>query len=278
MSLARRVILIGGVLLVSGCDPVNRMKTLLGLATPPPTTLPVTEKKDFDFAKANREILAEMIRVVFDTNEVADDEFFQGLLSSFNQGASIEGIYRGLIQGQRYRALESGSLGAGPAQIRFLATELARIQEAMREPTRLDTPQSRALPSIEFPEDEAGVESLAPEQDRPRDSAGPRKKGEIENDLMRNFIGASPYTLKRILGDEVLRKLDEMKKAPADRAQWYAGTVLHLRERGVDFGLPLRNSSDFGLHLRFAETVSADRVIWEVLNRYHRVINFLGKK
>lgn len=256
-----------------------RLKEFLGLApSPAPVTeSPTAEKRNFDLAKGKREILAEMLRVVFDQAEIEDDDFFQGLFSSFNQGASIEGIYRGLVQGQRYRALETGGLGADPAQIRFFAAELARIQESMRNPTRLDTQESRRPPRIEYPEGDSPESAANPPPSVPADPKAPLKKGELENRLLRDFIGSSHFTLKRILGDEVLKKLDEMKGSPADVAQWYASTVVRLGKSGVDFGVPLRNSDDFGMHQRFAETVSLDRVIWEVLNRYHRCINALGK-
>ncbi len=268
------------LLLLSACDPVARVRQFLGIApTPTPAReAPPVEKRNFDLAKGRREILGEMLRVVFDVPEVDDDEFFQGLLSSFNQGASIEGIYRGLVQGPRYRSLETGGAGADPAQIRFFASELALLQESMRDPTRLDTRESRAFPSIEFPEGDSGEAGTKREPEPAAGAGGSRKKGELESQLLRDFIGSSHYTLKRILGNEVLKKLDELKGSPADVAQWYAGTVLRLGKRGIDFGVPLRNSDDFGMHLRFAETVSLDRVIWETLNRYHRCINALGRK
>jgi hypothetical protein len=269
-----RVVVSGFLCLaLTGCDPFLELRSLLGQRPAPVPSPTPAEKKNFDLAKGRREILAEMLRVVFDTSEVENDEFFEGLLSSLNQGASIEGIYRGLIQGQRYRSLETGATGADPAQIRFFAAELALLQESMKNPTRLDTKESRGVPTIEFPDgDTASAVTSGPESDVPL------KKGELESRLTRDFIGASPYTLKRILGNEALKKIDELKESRADMAQWYAATVLRLVKRGVDFGVPLRNSDDFGMHLRFAETVSPDRVIWEVLNRYHRCINAIAKK
>jgi hypothetical protein len=258
---------------LAGCKPLSELKRLLGLnSMPSPVPAPV-EIRIMDPSKGRREILAEMFRVVFDTREVADDEFFEGLLSSLHQGASIEGVYRGLIRGQRYRSLEIGSMGADPSQVRFFASEISLLQDSMREPTRFDTKESRGVPTIEYPEEDSSIGSSPAQEPKPR-----LKKEDLEKALLQDFAGSSHYTLKRILGDEALRKIEELKGSRADLSRWYASTVLRLQKTGVDFGIPLRNSGDFGMHLRFAENMPLDRVIWEVLNRYHRCINALGRR
>ena len=95
----------------------------------------------------------------------------------------------------------------------------------------------------------------------------------IAQHLRQIFANASFFTLKRVLGDEVLKVLDEMKSDPKLRAQWYATQVVRMMEYQVNFGLALRNRPDFIFHRGWAETVSPDRLCWELLNREHRLLN-----
>lgn len=217
-------------------------------------------------AKENSEILAEMVRVVFDQNEIDDKSDFGSLVHSLNQGASFEGIYRGLIAGSRYRALESKSQAAGPAELKVFATELMAIQSEMQNPTHFEAATAKQVPSIEMPdgsEADASGDASASNQNPP--------------DFLQMFIGASTYTLKRVLAEEMMKKMDETTD-PGAFAQWYAGWVVKWCDAKVDFGLELRNKPDFDFHFKFAQKMARDRVKWEVLNRVHRLLNAASKQ
>ena len=217
-----------------------------------------------------------MFQVTFNKKEIEDPSQFSGFLSSLNQGASLEGIYRGLVMGARYRVTESNAKAASPAAIKFFASEMSELQNGMKNPTVFSKDTAKLFPTIEYPE---GTNDSIPDKLTFGDTkegekdAAKKDKNQLTAEMLQDFIGATPYTLKRVLAEEALKKMDEMKDSPADLAQWYAGLVVHLSAANTDFGLPQRNSSDFDFHFRFARTMSIDRVKWEVLNRYHRIIN-----
>jgi hypothetical protein len=279
-------------LALSGCEPVQKMLELLELVKPAtpgkvtqpesiqnelgasPTPTPILDPvaKAESIAKQNSELLAEIYKVVFNEDEVEDKSDYGSLVNSLNQGASLEGIYRGLVMGSRYRALESKAQGASPAELKFFAIEMAELQSAMRQPTQFSETEAKKPPSIDYPDG-----SLATPTAGAATVTKKRDKAEIMAGLLKTFIGASVYTLKRTLGDEALRKFDEDKDDIGNLARWYASTVVRLSQSKVDFGLELRNRADFDFHFRFAKNMAVDRVKWEALNRYHRYLNAVSK-
>ena len=224
-------------------------------------------------AKAHAEFLAEMLRVIFDEPDVENKNYFGELTHTLNQGASLEGIYRGIIMGSRYRAMESKAQAAPPTELKAFAIEMAEIQDVMKNPTVFEPDESKKAPSIEFPD---GSEAVAGHTSQTVSKK--REKAVVRDELLQMFIGASSFTLKRVLGDEALRKIDESKDDIGELAQWYANGVIRLCQSKIDFGLELRNKPDFDLHFKFAQKMSLDRVRWEVLNRYHRYLNFTAKQ
>jgi len=247
------------------------------LATPSPSPTPALDPK-IVATKANAELLTEMFQVTFNKKEIEDPSQFSGLLSSLNQGASLEGVYRGLIMGARYRVTESKAKAASPAAIKFFASEMSELQAGMKNPTEFSKITAKEFPTIEYPEgtSDSGSNSLTfgnDQQGAQEKDKNKKDKNALAAEMLQDFIGATPYTLKRVLSEEILKKVDELKDSRADLAHWYAGLVVHLSDANTDFGLPQRNSSDFDFHFRFAMAMSQDRVMWEVLNRYHRIIN-----
>jgi len=273
------VVLVSSVFL-SSCRPLSSLLGLLGLEQAPAPVAGSSgknEKSPEDVAgltKANSELLGEMVRVVFNQEKIEDQADFEGLVQSLNQGASLEGVYRGLVMGARYRGMESKSQGASPAEVRVFAAEMSELQMTMRNPTRFNM-DSKKVPEIEYP-DEEGASKPAPANEEADSGEVKRDKDSIQKDLMRKFVGASLFTLKRSLGEEALRKFDENKDDLKGIAQWYAALSVRLIQLGVDGGLPLRNTPDFRLHAGFAEKMAQDRVKWEVLNRYHRYLNHVA--
>lgn len=242
--------------------------------SPSPTATPNAAEAA---VKANAELLTEMYQVTFNKKEIEDQSQFVSLVSSLNQGASLEGIYRGLVMGSRYRVLESKAKAASPNAIKFFAIEMGELQGTMKYPTQFNKETAKQFPSIDFPEGASDTPDSLTFGDDNREHADGTKKTqkEITEEILQDFIGATPFTLKRVLAEEVLKKMDEMKDSPLDLPQWYATLVVRLAETGTDFGLPQRNSADFDFHFRFAKTMSVDRVKWEVLNRHLRIINRL---
>lgn len=226
-------------------------------------------------AKANSEILSEMYKVVFHLEEVKDKSEFGGLNHSLNQGASLEGIYRGLVMGSRYRGLEASTQAASPRVLKAFVGQMVELQLSMRSPTEFQVESARQAPNIEFPE--GGETTEHPQVAKKRDTqevTAKKDKNELINELLQIFIGASSFTLKRVLADEALKKFDELKESPAELAQWYATFVMKMIDTKVDMGLELRSKPDFDFHFKFAQRMAPDRVKWEVLNRYHRYLNY----
>ena len=276
--------------------------------------------------KPNADLLTEMFQVVFQKPEIEDKPLFTSLVSSLNQGASLEGIYNGLVLGATYRGMESKGSAAIPAAIKFFVAELSELQVGMKSPTLYNKDMPKLVPTISYP---AGMHPKAAGLPKPKDESIPSaakteaiggdgpdslsfgetpkptvklapsptptpevsvgqssnseqalvKKTQRENadELFEVFIVATPLTLKRVLCDEVMKKIDEMKDSPDMLAQWYAGFAVRMVPNNIDFGLPLRNSGDFDLQLSFAKTKSIDQLKWEVVNRYQRVLNKLNQ-
>ncbi len=105
------------------------------------------------------------------------------------------------------------------------------------------------------------------------------------------FSNASIYTLKRVLGDELLkvitakRALDNGDEA---LAAWYAQWATRLSQplneplpgKKIDLGLSLRSRPDEKFHADWARTSlkKDDQLVWEALNRVHRILNALNEK
>ncbi len=281
------------MLLITGCDPeaelmslVKEIKAKIHSATEPPlpnevkTEMATAESVEKappvtagELAKEHAELLSEMLKVIFDETEIENKNYFGELTRTLNQGASLEGIYRGIIMDSRYRALESKSQAAPPLELKAFAIEMAEIQDTMKNPTIFEAEESKKAPSIDYPDGSDTVTGHTSQTVNKK-----KDKAVVREELLQMFIGASSFTLKRLLGDEALKKIDEMKDDTGELAQWYAKLVIRLAQSKIDFGLELRNKPDFDLHFRFAQRMSLDRVRWEVLNRYHRYLNFTSKQ
>jgi hypothetical protein len=243
-------------------------------------------------AKQNTQILQEVYRDVYAKEPPIGVEF-GSLLAAMNQGASIEGIYNGIVHSADFRKLESDHPGATGLALRFFAEELARTElelssitdfpvnsaqplSAPVEPTGIEEPESSK--EIDYPGPSPSV-SLAPSPSPSSQPAAPPKPAEraLFQKYYNDFSGASFYTLKRVLGDELVKLCTEKAangpNGQKDLAKWYGAWVNRMDGLHVDFGLPLRNNPDAEFHQGWATSVSADRLRWEVLNRIHRVIN-----
>lgn len=86
-------------------------------------------------AKRNSEILQEMIRVVR-LEEPESAEFFGGLVNSLNQGASVEGIYNGLIHNPLYRSKEETGALASARAVDFFIDQMFLFQKEALQHTK----------------------------------------------------------------------------------------------------------------------------------------------
>jgi hypothetical protein len=255
-------------------------------------------------SKANAELLHEVWKVVL-IREPKDRSEFGSLVDTLNQGASFEGIYNGFTHSSDYRELEEANRGASPEAVRTFGEELALLEAELPVPTEFSTHAAQPLarpvdpgedpaakgaaagggggggnPSqgvdvVEFGKKKEAPAAAAVQPAAPESQPSPRKidVAEAAPRYSAQFVGASIYTLKRILGDEALKVVAAKKDFREKLALWYSKWVLHACSRGVDFGIPQRNKPDEAFHYQWAMSNTEDRLDWEVLNRVHRILN-----
>jgi hypothetical protein len=248
---------------------------------PAASTRKLTPSEAAAKAKENSELLQEMLRVVFN-RDVQDRAMFGTLLDTLNQGASLEGIYNGLTHSADYRKLEVSNPGSHSDALIFFAGELAHTEALLRTPNDFAQSAAQPLALAVQPEDTGTNEITFGASPSPSPSAQPSSAATadpqvvdgLERKYMATFADSSIFTLKRLLGDEILRLVDEKRKDPKQLQAWYGQWVVRMAGKGVDFGIPLRNQADLAFHTQWAATADPDRLKWEVLNRIHRVLNF----
>jgi hypothetical protein len=264
---------------LAGCRPYFALERYLAPAPavssrPAPSVSPSSGSLTTEAARqalANAELLQEVYRVVF-YREVADRAYFGSLVDSLNQGASLEGVYNGLIHSDDFRGLETANPGARAEALRFFATELGTIESELPAPHELTAADARPLGVLgEAPSPTA---DLAFPRAQPSDAAK-TSAATLAGRYEALFRNASIFTLKRVLNDEMMSALDHRKADPAQLAQWYGAWAARLATTGVDYGVPLRNQPDKKFHEAFARQMPYDRLQWEVLNRLHRNLNAL---
>ena len=183
-----------------------------------------------------RFFLKEMYREIY-ARELQDKQVYRNWMNVLEQGASIEGVYRGLTLSGEYRAMERGK--ASPAAVRFFALEAAALK----------------LPG----------------------EANAAKRKSLAAELEKRAQGMPLFALKRLLGEELLSKITRLEKSGRENlALWYAATAVRWRSLGVDFLLEQRNTSDRGYYERWAVQNTLGRIQWETLFRMHRLMNKLG--
>jgi hypothetical protein len=235
-------------------------------------------------AKQNAEMLHEIYHVVY-LQEPNNPREFASLVDSLNQGASLEGVYNGLIHSSDYRELEKAHPGSNSKVLQFFVEELVRTEVLLSSITVFSADAAKPLATPVEPtgtDEEIDFPATAPTKAAPVASpASSPSKEEVDklfHQYAHDFAGGSYFTLKRVLGDELLELMSQKSRDPNDPkalAKWYGKFVHRMAGTGVDFGLALRNNPDDKFHEGWAESVSGDQLRWEVLNRIHRVINSL---
>lgn len=282
VSISRSVLL--GILVVSsGCE-VPGFKT----DTKKSPTAIASPSSESARTQANAEILQEMLRVVL-LRDPQDRAYFASYVDTMNQGASIEGLYNGFTLSADYRDLEVRSPLASGAALKAFLEELNLLEKELPEPTRFGEKMALPLAKPVQPEEipDAGepipggqakdLTFPALEAKRPSPPVSP-EAAQAEAPVAAEapeavFARASFFNLKRVLGAEALKVFHAKKADRAALSSWYGKFAARMAGRGVDFGIPLRNKADEGFHTQWAMQASEDQLVWEVLNRLHRLLN-----
>lgn len=207
-------------------------------------------------SKQHLEILAELFRVVFDTEVTPKAEL--GLwVDTWNQGASLEGVYRGITLSSLYQTIEKQAKTASVGCLKVFSEELALLETELPQPTVWD---EKPL---------APLEKKIPQ----REESHPSPQQLIQK-YQTFFLPFSFFYLKRLLGEEALKVLEVKKqRSQHELALWYSHWVVRLLSHQVDFGMNLRNSAEIDFHYRWVLSAPWDHLQWEVLNRVHRLMN-----
>lgn len=223
--------------------------------------------------QAHAEILSEMIRIVFDLPPESNQTEFTGLLKVISEGASYEGIYNGISHSDRYRKREMETKAASSKALKAFGEMLNAFEKDRKKPRRYDAQDALplALP-IDPASPPAAVDTLVFETTK----AG--SENVLEADAYsRIFVGASVFTLKRVLSDALLGVAREKQSSPEVFHRWYAEKAVYLNKMGVDFGLSERNSNELEFHRSWALRAPEGLAKWELLNRIHRILNQFQK-
>ncbi len=155
----------------------------------------------------------------------------------FSQGASIEGVYHGLVLSTDYAAMEKGKTSL--QALRWFAAEMSNLENPLLKETD--------------PIAKASVEKFAKE-----------------------FLNSSLFTLKRELGARLLLEIEKRKNDREKLSDWYSSLAVRWSRADVSFGMPSRNRSDLDFHKTWAKENSLGLIQWEILNRAHRILNQKG--
>lgn len=182
-------------------------------------------------------LVTEMQEQIF-ARPLKDKAGNAGWANVLSQKGSIEGVYHGFILSSEYLALEN----AKPADLkalRFFGLEMALM----------DFPSSTETdPKIQ----------------------------EVAAKYVTEHSQSSIYTLKRELGERILREADRRKNDLEKLAAWYSGIAARWAKLDIPFGLPQRSNPDEIFHFQWAKDNTLGMVQWELLNREHRIFNHLA--
>ena len=241
--------------------------------SPPATARPVSPL-NVNLKQKNSEVLQEIFRVTYN-RQPPDWNEFQPLMNALAQGASFEGIYNGLIHSVTYRKLESSAENAPIAALDQFARQLAQLERELTKKTLFLSetksyfPEPDRVPAAQA--SELGDWKL--EGSDPIQSVRAVSMELAQRHYVSLFGGASIYLLKRTLGEEAIRVITQKACSKELLAQWYGDLAARLAQEGVDFGLSQRNQTSPQYHYKWAIENSNDSLSWEVLNRYHRLLN-----
>ncbi len=166
-----------------------------------------------------------------------NDQDINGWANVLSQRGSIEGVYHGFVLSAEYGSKETGK----PAlkAVRFFAQEMA---------------------AFDFPNAKEGDPELTKAAE----------KYAVEN------MSTPLFTMKRLLGDRILKESIARKGDKERLASWYSGFVGRWSKAGVLFGHKQRDTGTEAYHYRWALDNNLGMIQWELLNRMHRIMNDYG--
>jgi hypothetical protein len=228
-------------------------------------------------AKANAELLRELLQVVF-MREPRDRAEFGNWADTLNQGASLEGVYNGMTHSAEYRKLEAVNAGASPEALKVFGQELAYLEIELPVPTPFDSRSASPLPVLGDMSSGVSGDQRVIEFQKPAAVETKPDLALMADKYSKLFVGASIFTLKRVISDEALKVVGTKTEYREKLAIWYSRWAVRLTQRNVDFGVSLRNKADEAFHFKWALQNPEDRIKWEILNRLHRLLNEANKE
>jgi hypothetical protein len=227
----------------SGCDQLAQLGLSVPSAKKPVATAPNTSAEPAGNMMTAGErfnfyrwLVKEMQEQIL-ARPATDNAQINNWAGVLAQQGSLEGVYHGFVLSTDYGALEKGR--ADLKALRFFASEMA---------------------ALEFP--------LLPDSDP--------KVVEASERYAKDHMGDSLFTLKRLLGERILEASVKHKGDPERLANWYAPLAAKWSKMGVPLGAEQRSRTDEAFHFRWATDNNLGLVQWELLNRAHRIMNFLG--
>lgn len=243
------------VLLFSGCDFLKNLQSRWQKSGEPTTVADEAAERSLGFDRVR--ILTpkekQVLHLAFITElyhqayarPLIDKKAQAAWINVLSQGASIEGVYRGLVQNSEYEALEQGI--AAEAARQFFVKEMVRIR-GLLEAWAAKTPEERT-----------------------------KLEQTYEAELSAKVAAIPLFTLKRLLGDRWLSLMAVLGKQSRPKLEEVvAQAASEWAALGIDLGYAERNHKDVAKHLSFAEQSSLGRIQWEVLVKIHRIMNSLG--
>jgi hypothetical protein len=273
------LVALGILLLLIACNQkvvkeiaLERLKNFainMGLMDPPPKPPEPDSyiEPSLDQRHVNGEFVRELYRVVLN-REVKDESEFTAALNVLDQGGHFEGLYNGLVYSDEYRKMETGTAPVAAFK------EYAELMAWLTLDQKYDSIRKM---SEEKPSGAENLPGMKTESAMPKSEDLEKEHAAMVERFSSSSLLQPQYSLKRKLGEELLRTIDLKKEYREKLATWYGTFTARINVKGVDYGLPQRNKSEGHYHYRWALQNTEDRIKWECLNRLHRLMNDRAK-
>jgi len=213
------------------------------------------------------EVVPEMYRVLLRKNPPPQD--YEGWVEVLTQGASLEGVYRGLVTSSGYRSLETRGPKISLSSLEYWVRDWKKSASFFRA-------CGDRIPSLIWSDRLAQASPLFPSDPQPVISQEGKPPGINSSfqEWVEFFSETSVATFARVMTNLYLRGSQECPQS--SRMDWYgpwaADVARRARERHINLGheLRLRDSAEF--HRVWAGQMTLDRVHWEMVNKINRLL------
>ncbi len=210
----------------------------------------------------NAEFAKELYQTVF-LREPTKDEF-SSLMNSLEQNAHLEALYNGFIYSVEFRLKEKGR--ASGSALKVFSEILAELKLAQKYDLKnLEQLSNNEKPDVIDPE--------AKNTSKPIPTASEGERMILVNEIRKEGADLSFFSMKRILGEDLLKTIDLKKEYREKFATWYGKFAVFTNKYKVSFLLTERNNSDENYQYRWALHADEDRIKWESLARIHILMN-----